>query len=249
MSKLIRKIDHVGIAVENLERSLPFWADALGLEVSGIETVDVDQVKVALIETGPSRIELLEPTEDGSPVARFLSRRGPGIHHLTLEVSDLDTLLDTLAEKGITPIGGAAYKGAEGRQVAFLHPGISGGVLVELVAARPAERNTRSIGPGSAVLLYLREPQEKLWGVLRKLDATGVVIEGIDLGSFDDWMGQVERQEASFVGPSVLFVPMGRLEKILLDRSSGELPSMAERFHRRIGRSVQDVLEELEQGA
>ena len=80
------------------------------------------------------------------------------------------------------------------------------------------------MGPGSTVLLYLREPQEKLWGVLRKLDPSGVVLEGIDLASFDDWIAQIERQEESVVGPSVLFVPMGRLEKILLDRSSGSLP-------------------------
>ena len=92
------------------------------------------------------------------------------------------------------------------------------------------------------MLLYLRDPQEKLWGVLRRLDASGVVIQGIDLGSFDDWLAQLEKADENVVGPSVLFVPMGRLEKVLLDRSSGELPSLAERFLRRTGRTVHEVL-------
>jgi hypothetical protein len=82
--------------------------------------------------------------------------------------------------------------------------------------------------------------------VLRRLDASGVVVEGIDLSSFDDWMGQIERAEDSVVGPSVLYYPMVRLEKILLDRSSGHLPSLAERFERRIGRTVQQVVAEIE---
>ena len=103
-------------------------------------------------------------------------------------------------------------------------------------------RPGRDIRPGSAILLYLREPQEKLWGVLHRLDASGVVVEGIDLSSFDDWVAQIERGEENVVGPSVLFVPMGRLEKMLLDRASGELPSLAQRFERRAGRTVQEVL-------
>jgi hypothetical protein len=94
-----------------------------------------------------------------------------------------------------------------------------------------------------AVLAYLREPTEKLWGVLRRLDPAGVTIEGVDLASFDDWVAQVERQEDAVVGPSILFVPMARVEKVLLDRPSGNLPSLAERFERRTGRRVQDVLD------
>ena len=98
--------------------------------------------------------------------------------------------------------------------------------------------------PGTPVLLYLHNPTEKLWGVLRRLDATGVVIEGIDLSSFDDWVAQVEQQDERAAGPSVLFVPMGRLEKILLDRPSGSLPSMAQRFEQRTGMTVQQALRE-----
>ncbi len=240
---MITKIDHIGIAVETLEGSLPFWAEALGLEVGGMETVESEQVKVAFLRAGPSNIELLEPTGDGSAIGKYLRQRGGGVHHLTLEVADLAGLLDRLRERGITPVGSGPRRGAAGREVAFLHPKSTGGVLVELVAAsRRATAGAAQFGPGSSVLLYLREPQEKLWGVLRRLDGTGIVVEGIDLGSFDDWVAQIEREETSIVGPSVVFVPMTRLEKVLLDRSSGDLPSLAERFERRTGRSVQDVL-------
>jgi hypothetical protein len=79
---------------------------------------------------------------------------------------------------------------------------------------------------------------------LRRLDSAGVVLEGIDLSSFDDWVAQIEGEEESVVGPSMLFMPMARLEKILLDRPSGHLPSLAQRFERRTGRRVQDVLAE-----
>jgi len=239
---MIKKIDHIGIAVDTLEGRLPFWADALGLEVSGIETVASEQVKVAFLEAGSSRIELLEPTTESSAVARHLDKRGAGVHHLTLEVCDLSGALERLRARGVEIVGEAPRIGAGGRKVAFIHPKSSGGVLVELVAASGSPRQSSQLEQGSSVLLYLHDPQEKLWGVLRRLDSTGVVLEGIDLGSFDDWVAQIEREDQSIVGPSVLFVPMVRLEKILLDRSSGDLPSLAERFERRTGRSVQEVL-------
>lgn len=248
---MIRKIDHVGIAVTSLEGRLPFWAEALGLGVSAIETVDSEQVKVAFLSAGPSRVELLEPTGDSSPVSRFLDKRGEGIHHLTFEVDDIDAALTRLREREVAILGDAARPGAEGTRVAFLHPQATGGVLVELVERRdaPVARTAETrIAPGNPVLLYLRDPQEKLWGVLGRLDAAGAVLEGIDLGSFDDWVAQIERREESVVGPSQLFVPMGRVEKILLDRSSGDLPSLAQRFERRTGRTVQAVVAELSGG-
>ena len=241
---MISRIDHIGVAVKSLEASLPFWAEALAMNVTAIETVESEQVKVALLQAGGSRIELLEPTASDSPVGKHIRKRGEGIHHLTLEVRDLSHVLHALKQRGIEPIGDGPRAGAEGRQVAFLHPRATGGVLVELVSARSPGRVAARLAPGSSVLLYLQGPQEKLWGVLRRLDTTGVVLEGIDLSSFDDWVAQLERGEASVVGPSVLFLPMTRLEKILLDRSSGDLPSLAERFQRRTGRTVQDVLGE-----
>jgi catechol 2,3-dioxygenase-like lactoylglutathione lyase family enzyme len=192
-------------------------------------------------------VELLEPTDEDSAVGKYLHKRGEGIHHLTFEVDDLPSVITRLKASGVPLIGEAPRPGAGGRQVAFLHPKATGGVLVELVEARAPAPVAPRLGPGSAVVAYLRDPQEKLWGVLRRLDTTGVVLEGIDLGSFDSWLAEIERAEETAVGPSVLFVPMARLEKILLDRSSGELPSLAERFERRIGRTVQDVLGEFDQ--
>jgi len=243
---MILRIDHIGIAVDSLEGGLPFWAEALGLKVTGIETVESERVKVAFMEVGGSAVELLEPTDEDSAIGKHLRKRGAGIHHLTLEVRDLNSMLERLKANDVPLIGEAPREGAGGRQVAFLHPGATGGVLIELVEARKRAAAAPSMGPGSAVLLYLRDPQEKLWGVLRRLDTTGVVIEGIDLGSFDDWVAQIDRGDETVVGPSVLFVPTARVEKMLLDRSSGDLPSMADRFERRTRRSVQDVLGEVD---
>jgi hypothetical protein len=175
-------------------------------------------------------------------VAKQLDKRGPGVHHLTFEVSDLLGALARLRSQGAEIVGEAPRIGAGGRKVAFVHPKSTGGVLVELVAGCEAASQSSQLEPGSSVLLYLHDPQEKLWGVLRRLDSTGVLLEGIDLGSFDNWVAQIEREEQSVVGASVIFIPMVRLEKILLDRSSGDLPSIAERFERRTGRTVQEVL-------
>jgi len=241
---MIRRIDHVGIAVRGLGERLAFWAEALGLPVLGIETVASEQVRVAFLPVGACKIELLEATAADSPVARSIASRGEGIHHLTLAVDDLDGLLSRLAGRGIAALGDGPRPGAGGQRVAFLHPRATGGVLVELVETGPArDADGLDLRPGVAVLAYLREPSEKLWGVLRRLDPAGVTIEGVDLGSFDDWVAQVERREEPVVGPSILFVPMARVEKVLLDRSSGNLPSLAERFERRTGQRVQDVLD------
>jgi len=246
---MIRQIDHIGIAVEALESRLPFWADTLGLEVAHIETVEAEGVKVALLRAGSSRIELLEALGGETPVGRFLTKSGEGIHHLTLQVTDIESAIERLRLRGAALIGEAPRDGAEGSRVAFVHPKSTGGVLVELVeratapAAAPAD-----IVPGSTVLAYLRDPGEKHWGILRRLDAAGLVIEGIDLNSFDDWMAQIERREESVIGPSVLFLPMSRLDKLLLDRTTGHLPSLAERFLQRTGRELSEVLAEMHGG-
>jgi methylmalonyl-CoA epimerase len=231
--------------VRNLERRLDFWAHSLGLEVGGMETVASEQVKVAFLPVGESRLELLEPSGEGSALARAIEKRGEGIHHVAFRVERLPELVDTLRVAGVELVGDAPRPGAEGTSVAFVHPRSAGGVLVELVEGgerRPV--HVREIGPGAAVLAYLRDPQEKLWGVLNDIGPAGVTLEGIDLTSFDDWVAQIERGEESVVGPSVLFIPMTRVEKILLDRPSGQIPSLAERFERRTGRSVADVLSE-----
>jgi len=240
---MISKITHIGIAVRGLEERLEFWSRDLGLRVSAIESVAGEKVRVALLPAGEARIELLEPTDESSAVAGYIAKRGEGIHHVAFEVRGLGDVVKRLRESGVSFVGEAPRPGAGGSDVAFIHPKSAGGVLVELVEAAAAEpRAEESIAPGAVVVLYLREPQEKLWGVLRRIDASGVVIEGVDLASFDDWVAQIDRNEQQIVGASVLFLPMGRVDKILLDRSSGELPSLSDRFERRTGQGLVEFL-------
>jgi methylmalonyl-CoA/ethylmalonyl-CoA epimerase len=235
------RIDHIGIAVRAFDERLPFWRDALGLTYVGSERVESEQVDVVFLRAGEARIELLQPTGPESPIARHLDRRGEGIHHLTLRVEDIDAALRRARDAGIEILGDGPRAGAGGTKVAFLHPRSCGGVLTELVERVQLDR-ADDIVPGQVVLAYLREPQEKLFGLLRRIDASGVVLEGVDLSSFDDWVAQIERNEETVVGPSVLFVPMARVERLLLDRPSGNLPSLSDRFRSRTGRTVADVL-------
>ena len=127
------KIDHLGIAVRSISDSLGFYREALGLELSGTETVEDQGVNIALLPAGQSRIELLEPLSDESPVGRFIARRGEGIHHICYEVDDLASKLDDLRSRGVRLLDGYPRRGAEGKLVAFLHPASTHGVLVELV--------------------------------------------------------------------------------------------------------------------
>jgi methylmalonyl-CoA epimerase len=236
------KIDHIGIAVRDLDERLRFWRDALGLAVAGTEEVPTEGVVVAFLPAGESRVELLQASRADSPVAKFLDKRGEGIHHVTFQVDAIQPVLDRLRERGVPLLDDAPRPGATGSKVAFLDPRAAGGVLVELVekaAAAPARG--RGVAPGEPVLLYLRDPHERLWGILRDRDASGVTIEGFDLASFDAWMAQVERGEEGIV-PSLLFVPMARVERILLDRGTPALPSLSDGFARRVGRTVVDVL-------
>jgi methylmalonyl-CoA epimerase len=239
---MILRLDHVGIAVRSIDESLRFWELALGLELEGREAVPTEGVDVAFLPVGRSRLELLQATSTDSPVARFVDKRGPGIHHLTFEVDDIVTTLDRLAGVGIELLDRVPRTGAGGTRVAFVHPRATGGVLVELVERLRRAPASGGLDVGETVLAYLRDPHEKLWGVLRRLDPSGIVVEGIDLTSFDDWVAQVENGEESVVGPSVVFLPTPRIEKVLLDRSSGSLPSLSDRFVERTGRTVQQVL-------
>jgi methylmalonyl-CoA/ethylmalonyl-CoA epimerase len=239
---MILKIDHVGIAVSSLHERLAFWRDALGMTVGGSESVPTEGVTVAFLPAGEARVELLEASRPDSPIAKFLAKRGEGIHHLTLQVASIQTVLDRLRAHGVPLLDEAPRAGASGTKVAFLHPRAAGGVLVELVERAPGGGRSRGgIVAGDPVLVYLREPHEKLWGVLRERDAAGVTLEGFDLASFDAWMTQVERGEEGIV-PSVVFVPMARVERVLLDRGTPSLPSLSDGFERRTGRSVLEVL-------
>jgi methylmalonyl-CoA/ethylmalonyl-CoA epimerase len=127
------KIDHLGIAVSSIEDALAFYRDALGLVVSGRETVEDQGVNVAMLPVGESRIELLEPTGTDTPVGKFLDRRGPGLHHVCYSVPDIEAALDRLRATGARLIDEKPRIGAGGHLIAFVHPSASGGVLVELV--------------------------------------------------------------------------------------------------------------------
>lgn len=125
-------LDHVGIAVQNLVEALDFFRDSLGLEVDASEEVVSQGVTAHFLRVGPSRLELLEPTTEDSVIARFLERRGPGLHHITLRVDDLDQVLSHLKTRGVRLVDQAPRLGAEGARIAFIHPSSAQGVLVEL---------------------------------------------------------------------------------------------------------------------
>lgn len=132
------KIDHLGIATRGIEEALRFWEDALGLENVHTETVDDQKVRVAMLPLGESRIELLEPTSDESPISKFLDKRGGGLHHIAIRVDDIEAALARLKEKGMRLIDETPRIGAEGCRVAFVHPSSANGVLLELVQNDPA---------------------------------------------------------------------------------------------------------------
>lgn len=127
------KINHLGIATKGIDEALKFWSDALGLENVHTETVEDQKVRVAMLPIGESRVELLEPTSDDSPISKFLEKRGGGIHHIAVEVDDIEASLSQLKEKGMRLIDEQPRIGAEGCLVAFVHPGSANGVLLELV--------------------------------------------------------------------------------------------------------------------
>lgn len=131
------RLDHVGIAVENVDAALAFYRDALGLEVEATEDVASQRVRAHFIPTGEAALELLEATAPDSAIAKYISRRGPGIHHITLRVDDIDAALERLKAKGVRLVDEVARPGAEGARVAFIHPSAAHGVLVELKEAPP----------------------------------------------------------------------------------------------------------------
>ena len=127
----ITKINHVAIAVDDFEESLTFWRDALGLELDHVEDVPSQKSKVAFLPVGEGEVELVKPTEEGTGVAKFLAKNGPGLHHLCFEVDDIDGMLVSLLEKGVRLINAEPLV-LEGRKMAFIHPKSANGVLVEL---------------------------------------------------------------------------------------------------------------------
>lgn len=129
---MITKIDHIGIAVNSIEEAMKLYTNVLGLEVSQIETVTEQKVRTAIIPVGESTIELLESTSPEGTLAKFIEKRGEGIHHLALGVSNIEQALETLKEKGIPLIDEKPRKGVENTRIAFLHPQ-GAKILLELV--------------------------------------------------------------------------------------------------------------------
>ncbi len=127
------KIDHLGIATKEIAEALKFWQDALGLEHVHTEEVSEQKVRVAMLPIGETNIELLEPTSQDSPVAKFLETRGEGIHHIAVEVKDIKKSLEKLKSEGARLIDETPKIGAGGCLIAFVHPKSTGGVLLELV--------------------------------------------------------------------------------------------------------------------
>ena len=126
------KLDHLGIAVPDLESALAFWRDALGLELSDVEVVESEGVRTAFLPVGDASIELLEPLGDEGVIAKYLEKRGPGIHHICMRVDGIEETLDSLDAAGVRLVDRKPRPGAHGKKVAFLHPKAAGGGLVEL---------------------------------------------------------------------------------------------------------------------
>jgi len=125
-------LDHIGIAVGDLAQALAFYRDALGLEVEPPEEVPSQRVRAHFVPVGEATIELLEPTSGDSPIAKFIEKRGPGVHHVTLRVDDIREALGRLKARGVRLIDQTPREGAEGALIAFVHPASTHGVLVEL---------------------------------------------------------------------------------------------------------------------
>ena len=130
---MISKINHIGIAVNNIDDALLLYAKTLGLTVNNFEVVEEQKTRTAIISVGDTKIELLEATDSESPIAKFIERRGEGLHHLAFEVDDIESTLLELKENDIRLIDEQPRRGVEDTSIAFLHPKATSGVLMEVV--------------------------------------------------------------------------------------------------------------------
>ncbi len=133
---LVKNVDHIGIAVKNIEDSLDYYIHTLGLTLLEIEEVESQKVRVAFIDAGNIKLELLEPMNEGGAVAKFIEKRGEGIHHIAFGVTDIRSRMVELEEKGVQLLSDSPKPGAGGAEVAFMHPKSSFGVLYELCEKR-----------------------------------------------------------------------------------------------------------------
>ena len=139
----IKRIDHIAIVVDDIDTALDFWEDALGLDVSHIEEVTNQESMVAFLPSGEGEVELVEPTSETSGVAKYLAKRGPGMHHICFEVDDIRATLARLRQHGVHLIDEEPTIGTGGKQIAFVHPKSTSGVLVELYQLTPEEPRRR----------------------------------------------------------------------------------------------------------
>lgn len=129
---MIQQINHIGIAVKSLDEHIPFYRDVLKLKMSPIEEVADQKVRVAMFRVGEVNIELLEPTSEESPIAKYIEKKGEGMHHVAYQTDDIEQEIDGLKSKDIQMIDQVPRKGAHDSQIAFLHPKASGKVLTEI---------------------------------------------------------------------------------------------------------------------
>jgi methylmalonyl-CoA/ethylmalonyl-CoA epimerase len=134
---MFARVDHIGVAVEDLDAAIALHEDAYDMTLVHREVVEEQGVEAVLLDVGENHVELLRPLGDETPVGRFLARRGPGLHHVAYQVTDVQAALQTLRERGLRLIDEQPRTGIRGSRVAFLHPASSGGVLTEIV--QPAE--------------------------------------------------------------------------------------------------------------
>lgn len=139
----IKRINHIAIVVDNIDQALAFWRDTLGLELSHVEDVPDQEAVVAFLPTGESEVELVKPTNPNSGIARYLAKRGPGMHHICFEVEDLEGMLAHLKARGMHLINETPVIGTGGKKIAFIHPKSTHGVLVELYELTPEEPRRR----------------------------------------------------------------------------------------------------------
>ena len=128
-------LDHIGVAVRSIEEALPFWSHAMALEAHAPEELPGMGLRVQKIVVGDAKVELIEPTRDGTAIAKFLQKRGPGLHHLCFRVLDIDAAAARMVQEGYRALSDGPQDGADGCRVLFLHPKDTGGVLVELSQA------------------------------------------------------------------------------------------------------------------
>jgi methylmalonyl-CoA epimerase len=134
-------IDHIGVAVDDLEAAIELHRDTFGMPLVHRETIDGQGVQAALLDVGDSHVELLAPLADDTPVGRFLARRGPGLHHVAYRVDDVDSALEALRAAGVRLLDETPRPGIRGSRIAFLHPSAAGGVLTEIVQPATLHRH------------------------------------------------------------------------------------------------------------